>query len=221
MIRVVHAALIALLLVSGVAGAAVPQEGWFIGGAVGSAEIEDKAFRDLGTVTSIDKKDTAWQVWGGYRLASWVAMQGRYTALGEYSASTSQGGSSMLDSGALTVDMKLILPFGDSGFDIYAQAGLGVVQWDQDLPALPGKPAVSLSDKEPVFTYGIGVRWTFMPALTVNLGVDAFLYEGKSSRQFPNPDNIPSDPRSPITRTESVKFNADILTANIGLQYNF
>ena len=64
MIRVGGAALSTLLLVSGVAGAAAPEEGWFVGASYGLTEIDDKAFRSATDVVSTDDKDSSVQLWG-------------------------------------------------------------------------------------------------------------------------------------------------------------
>jgi opacity protein-like surface antigen len=238
MIRVGGAALSTLLLVSGVAGAAAPEEGWFVGASYGLTEIDDKAFRSATDVVSTDDKDSSVQLWGGYRLANWVSMEGRYSTLGEYVANeddgTPQGAQSKSEAEALTVNMKLILPFGSSGFDVYGQLGIGAAKWKSDLvltefvsePPNNGQTNFRASGNEPVVSYGVGVRWTVIPRLTLQLAVDAYQFKGASSITYsadvPVVDPITGLPTF-VERTliQKITFDADLLTTSLGLQYNF
>ncbi len=205
--------LTALILSAGSALADEPKEGWYIGVGGGTAQIEDKIFRDVQGATSIDDKDVNYQIWGGNRLSKHIAMQVRYISLGEYTATADNVagvGNSKIENVAATAEMRLIWPFGESGFDVYGQLGLGVARWNADLPAQPDNPPASLSGNEPVVTYGAGVRWTFIPQLTASIGVDMHQYQGKGTRQD-----------TAVGGDELFSFRANILTTNIGLQYKF
>ena len=222
---------VAISLLSGSAFAEAPKEGWFVGVGAGAAKVNENAFRGStyvvqSDVVSIDNKDASLQVWGGYRLADWVSMEARYSTLGEYVTNVDDIAGQDQDktkAEALSVHMKLIWPFGDSGFDVYGQLGLGIAKWDSDFtvidfegpPANNGQTRFSASGTEPAVSYGVGVRWTIIPQLTMQLAVDAYRFDGAGTFSYV----ISTGPN--VTEDKQVKFDADILTTSLGLQYNF
>lgn len=224
-------AVVAISLLSASAFAEAPKEGWFAGVSAGAAKVNENAFRGptyvvQSDVVSIDDKDASLQVWGGYRLADWVSMEARYSTLGEY-VTNGDGiagqDQDKTEAEALSVHMKLIWPFGDSGFDVYGQLGLGIAKWDSDftvvefegLPPLNGQSRFSASGTEPAVSYGVGVRWTIIPQLTMQLAVDAYRFDGASTFSYVTSTG------PTVTEDQQVKFDADILTTSLGLQYNF
>ena len=229
-------AVVAISLLSASAFAEASKEGWFAGVSAGAAKVNENAFRGptyvvQSDVVSVDDKDASLQVWGGYRLADWVSMEARYSTLGEYV--TNGDGSAGQDQDkteaeALSVHMKLIWPFGDSGFDVYGQLGLGIAKWDSDftviefegLPPINGQSRFSASGTEPAVSYGVGVRWTIIPQLTVQLAVDAYRFDGAGTFSYVTAIDPGPPPVGPNI-DQQVKFDADILTTSLGLQYNF
>ena len=227
-------AVVLLAGVSGMASAAAPEEGWFAGVSYGASKIDEKAFRSATDVVSIDDQDSSVQLWGGYRLADWVSVEGRYSTLGEYVAAvddgSAEGTEDKSEAEAFSVHMKLILPFGESGFDVYGQLGVGVAKWDSDLvltdfgddaPPDSGQSQFSTSGTEPVVSYGVGVRWTVIPRLTLQLAVDAYQFKGTGAISYTNATGASPPLPSEETITQQIKFDADILTTSLGLQYNF
>jgi len=232
---------VAISLLSASAFAEAPKEGWFAGVSAGAAKVNENAFRGptyvvQSDVVSIDNKDASLQVWGGYRLADWVSMEARYSTLGEYVTNgdgTAGQDQDKNEAEALSVHMKLIWPFGDSGFDVYGQLGLGIAKWDSDFTVIEfedntlpinGQTRFSASGTEPAVSYGVGVRWTIIPQLTMQLAVDAYKFDGSSTFSYFNENYTPPGPL-PVPQTQiinqQVKFDADILTTSLGLQYNF
>jgi len=207
---------IALLLASGLASAAVqPEEGWYVGVAGGATQI-DKDKIVGGSGIELDDKDSSVQLYGGYKFANWVAIEGRYTTLGEYSLKEGDN-ETKLDTSALTANMKLIWPWGKSGFDVYGQLGVGVGLWESELPAdaTTGRPASKVDGNEPLVTLGAGIRWTFIERLTLSLAIDGYQFEATGSTSYPDPgDNTRNV-------TERVNFKNRIVTTTLGLQYNF
>jgi len=209
---------LALLAASPVFAASAPEEGFYLGAAYGTAKLDDKAFRDQQPL-SVDDKDSSLQLWGGYRFTKWIAMEGRYATLGEYKAVIYDGDSGTTDSkikaDSFTVNMKVILPIGNSGFDVYGLLGLGIANWDAEVGPVDPKPALSASDIEGAVTYGLGVRWTILPSLTVQLALDGNTYEGSTAVSYTDPD----DEDSQIT--EAISFDSNTLSTTLGIQYNF
>ena len=225
-------AVVAISLLSASAFAEAPKEGWFAGVSAGAAKVNENAFRGptyvvQSDVVSIDDKDASLQVWGGYRLADWVSMEARYSTLGEYVTNgdgTAGQDQDKTEAEALSVHMKLIWPFGDSGFDVYGQLGLGIAKWDSDftviefedgIPPINGQSRFSASGTEPAVSYGVGVRWTMIPQLTLQLAVDAYRFDGAGTFSYVTSTG------PTVTKDQQVKFDADILTTSLGLQYNF
>jgi len=230
-------AVVAISLLSASAFAEASKEGWFAGVSAGAAKVNENAFRGptyvvQSDVVSVDDKDASLQVWGGYRLADWFSMEARYSTLGEYVTNgdgTAGQDQDKTEAEALSVHMKLIWPFGDSGFDVYGQLGLGIAKWDSDftviefedgIPPLNGQSRFSASGTEPAVSYGVGVRWTIIPQLTVQLAVDAYRFDGAGTFSYVTAID-PGPPEVAITKDQQVKFDADILTTSLGLQYNF
>ena len=230
-------AVVAISLLSASAFAEAPKEGWFAGVSAGAAKVNENAFRGptyvaQSDVVSIDNKDASLQVWGGYRLADWVSMEARYSTLGEY-VTNGDGiagqDQDKTEAEALSVHMKLIGKFGDSGFDVYGQLGLGIAKWDSDFTInefegntspINGQTRFSASGTEPAVSYGVGVRWTIIPQLTMQLAVDAYRFDGSSTFSYVS-EVAPGPPQVKETINQQVKFDADILTTSLGLQYNF
>jgi opacity protein-like surface antigen len=217
-------AVVLLAGVSGMASAAAPEEGWFTGVSYGVTKIGGSPFNSTTDQVSSDAKDSSVQLWGGYRLADWVSMEGRYSTLGEYTSivddGSAEGKENKSEAAALSAHMKLIWPFGESGFDVYGQLGVGIVKWDSDLtltefeglPPNNGQSSFSVSGTEPVVSYGIGVRWTVIPRLTLQLAADAYQFRGTGAISYPS---------SNVTTTQKITFDVDLLATSLGLQYNF
>jgi OOP family OmpA-OmpF porin len=182
--------LLAILFISANATAVeVKERGAYIGGAVGATELEDDGAFD-GPGITFDDSDTGLQLWGGYKFFKWFAVEGKFAYLGE--ASVSAGSDSIkLEASALTANAVFILPFGNSGWDIYGQLGLGVLAYDYS-----SNFGFSEDGSELTATAGLGVRWTIIDALTLSLGVDAYVWEDE-----------PYDPSIAISK--------------LGIQYNF
>ena len=126
--KVVNVVAIVAMLTAGIASAVeVKEKGAYIGGAIGVTEVDQDsldAVERLGA--NVDKKDTGVQLWGGYKFLKWFAVEGRYSYLGEYTASN-PGAGVKEDAAALTANAVFILPLGGSGWELYGQVGLGVL----------------------------------------------------------------------------------------------
>jgi len=195
--KIISAITIAMMLSVGVSSAAeVKEKGGYAGAAIGSAKYDnDKIDRFESQGVSTEKTYTGFQLWGGYKFSKHFALEGRASALGNYKIRY-QDGEASARYGSLSAHAVGIIPFGDSGWDVYGQAGLGLITQSAKTNA-----GTSGDDSYLGGAAGLGVRWTFMPQLTVSAGVDVWFWE----------DSFVDD----------TKTDASVLMSRLGLQYNF
>jgi len=127
------AAGMALALAAMVANAQAPDTGWYLGGSIGQSQLkfDDASLQVAGATSSSvskDETDTAWKLFAGYRLGKYVAVEGGWTDLGKFSATTTVTAPA---TGSSTITFKSsgphleavgILPLGD--FSLFGKAGL-------------------------------------------------------------------------------------------------
>ena len=139
------------VMFSGAVAVAEPMKetGGYLGLSYGFTELEDDDIYDSEAIDEfsffsgdLDTKGRAWQIYGGYRFLKFFSVEGRYTDFGSYDAEImvsvplfefEEGlGKDELEFSALTAHAVGIYPFGQSGFDIYGQLGLGVLWFKGD-----------------------------------------------------------------------------------------
>jgi OOP family OmpA-OmpF porin len=155
-------ALFSILLASLVSAsyAAEPlQNGFFIGGSVGSSELDDDgAFNGL----SFDDSDTAFGILAGYKFNKNFAVEARYTDTGSFEVEFID-----IDTEVISIHAVGIIPFAN-GWSIYGQLGLGRVNLD----------AGGLGDDdETVGSAGLGVSYNATENLSFAFQVDAYAWE--------------------------------------------
>ena len=109
------------------------ERGGYIGAAYGVTKYEDDgALEDDFGLFDLDDSGQAWQLYGGYRFFKYFAVEGRYTDFGDYTSEDNFGFGAEIEAkySTLTAHAIGIYPFGQSGFDIYGQAGLGAVFYE-------------------------------------------------------------------------------------------
>ena len=153
-----------LLVVCGVVNAAEPSaRGAYIGGAFGLSTFDDDgAF----TFSSFDDEDKSLQVHGGYKVFKHLAFEVRYVDLGTFSLQPID-----LDVTAISIHAVGIIPFGESGWELFGQLGLATVTFDitgfgdEDQSAGAG---------------GIGVRYSPTQNFSVGIQTDVYVWEDDS-----------------------------------------
>jgi len=148
---------------SSTAYAAEPkQRGFYIGGSAGVSEIDDDgAFNAL----IFDDSDTAFALFGGYKILKYLAVEGRLTSFGTFSVSDGFS-TEEVDVSSYSVHAVGMIPFGTSGWELFGQLGLGSIDIDCD----------GCSD-ETVGSAGIGIRFYPTTNLAISLQVDAYAWE--------------------------------------------
>lgn len=163
-----YAGLLAATVFSNATLAAPPKEnGFYIGGAVGVTELDDDgafAFNGL----SFDDTDASFVLFGGYKFLRYFALEGRVSDLGSYSVGNGVESESIgID--VISAQAVGIIPFGESGWELFGQLGLGRADID----------CTGCTD-ETVGSAGVGVRFFPTEHLSVGFQIDAFAYEDDS-----------------------------------------
>lgn len=164
------------------AGQAQPQafeRGAYIGAGAGSARTDasaaqleaDLASRGYSVRAHVDRSDTGWKLFGGWRFNRWFAAELGYVDLG---AVTSTADATVTDPAAFVADVARVHPYSVSGVSL-AGVGLvplgpaftafgkaGVLRWDADIEAhlVPGgAPSSDHGARGTDLMLGAGLRW--------------------------------------------------------------
>ena len=150
------------LLASPALGAAPKEKGFFIGGAFGTTEFDDDgAFSWL----RFDDTDTSITLSAGYKFFRYFAVEARYADLGTYTISSGFARESF-DLSVVSAHAVGIIPFGQSGWEIYGQLGLGRI--DVECGGCGDETAGSA---------GLGVRFSPAAQFAVGVQIDAYAWE--------------------------------------------
>ncbi len=149
-----------LVLSWGVADAAAPAEkGAYIGAGFGSTTLDDGG---LFSGLTFDDSDSGFEIFGGYKFFKHLAVEARYADFGTFTV-----GGLGIDAEVVSVHVVGIIPFADSGWELFGQLGVGRV----DI-SLPGD-----STSESVGSAGLGVRYSFSENLSLGLQTYVYAYE--------------------------------------------
>ena len=149
-----------VILALGSAAFAEPaKEGGYIGGGLAATTFDDGgAFAGL----NFDDSDSGFGIFGGYKILKYFAVEGRYNNFGSFSLE-----GLGVDVTSLSAHAVGIIPFGDSGWELFGQLGFGTVEFEID----------SVSEDESVGSAGLGVRYSWASNLSVAAQLDAYAYE--------------------------------------------
>jgi len=164
------------------------EKGAYMGLALGKSKFDDDNQYGFSLA---DDKDSSFMLYGGYRFFKWFSVEGRLADLGEFKVDDS--GLVDVNYGVLTANAVFILPFGTSGWEIYGQAGAGIVARSTSLPIG--------DDEGGVATIGAGVRFTPIKNLSLALQIDGY---GWVEEEDGAPD-----------------YDTSIATSQLVIQYNF
>ncbi|MDO9221038.1 MAG: outer membrane beta-barrel protein [Thiobacillus sp.] len=176
--------LLALSAALGVSSAHAADTGFYVGGSLGQAKAKDFNGSDLDaelfssygitSSTSTDDTDTGWKAFAGYRFMKYLAVEGAYANLGEFTAHSTVTAPSagIVDSNvettAWTISALGILPLGDR-FSLFGRVGVNV--WDTDISATGtgGGVTASASDSDDGtdWVYGVGAAYSFTDNLSL------------------------------------------------------
>ncbi|HEY9199377.1 MAG TPA: outer membrane beta-barrel protein [Gammaproteobacteria bacterium] len=170
--------------VLGSGGVSAENSGWYVGAGVGQSSVDISgsevdaltAAEGLTSTTSVDDTDTAWKLFGGYRLTENFGIE---TAYMDYGSITSDTTVTAPVAGTINIDLETtawiidavgILPLNEQ-FELFGK--LGVAMWDieADVSAVAGGTAFggSVEDDGSDFHFGVGAGY----ALTDTIGIRA------------------------------------------------
>ena len=158
------------LALSGALAAAQASAQAFVGGSIGQSDIDDEITSGLITSGTVDGKDTAWKIFGGYMFNRHFGLEAAYVNLGEVSYSGNFFGSPVTG-GKVEVTGFNISALGaypvNEQFSIFGKIGL--LRWEAEASDTTGGVPFSATDDGVDLSFGIGVGYNF----TRNLGVRA------------------------------------------------
>jgi hypothetical protein len=138
-------------------------KGAYIGGALGVSIFDDGgAF----AFSNFDDKDKSLQVHGGYKIFKHLAVEARYVDFGTFSLQPID-----FDVTAISIHVVGIIPFGESGWELFGQLGLGTVTFD-----ITG----SGDEDQSAGAGGIGVRYSPTRNFSLSIQTDVYVWEDDS-----------------------------------------
>ena len=151
---------VALAFAATAASAQQPEpRGWYVGGSVGQMEAKG----DCGGFDTCDRKDTAWKLFGGYRINRHFAAEAFYGDWGKIKVAR----------GAVSATGELqsygiaglgILPVGQA-FELFGK--LGLAHTKQKATATGGGVTLTDRDSGSEAVFGLGAGYNFTPRLGV------------------------------------------------------
>ena len=150
-------------------------QGGYIGGSIGQSDIDDEITSGLiNGNQSVDGKDTAWKIFGGYMFNRHFGLEAAYVDLGELSYSgtfTDAFGTAPVTGGKVEVwgfNISAIgaLPVTEQ-FSVFGKIGLFF--WEAEANDTTGGRPFSATDDGADLSFGVGLGFNF----TRNLGVRA------------------------------------------------
>jgi OOP family OmpA-OmpF porin len=132
------------LLAACITAPASADTGFYLGGSLGNATFDGSV---PGTSVSIDDDDTAYKLYGGFRVISLLAVEGGYVNFGKL-----EGAAGSVELDGWDIFGVLNLPLGP--VNVFAKAG--AIAWESDFSGLN---AVDEDDVD--FAYGLGAALRF------------------------------------------------------------
>lgn len=150
-----------LLVAFGTAQAAEPQSyGPYIGGGIGTSLFDDgDAF--AGFIR--DDSDTTSMLFAGYKVFKYLAIEGRYSDFGTFAID-----GAPFEVTALSAHLVGTVPFGDSGWELYGQLGVGTLEFDAGF---------GIEDDQSAAAGGIGLRYSPSRNFSIGIQADAMVWE--------------------------------------------
>jgi OOP family OmpA-OmpF porin len=149
------------LLTLSTLAAPVLADNFYIGGSVGQAEWDDLC--DGISASSCDTKDTAYKIFGGYKLNKHFAVEAFYNDSGEYSASGADFDADA-EADSFGVAFVGILPLSEQ-FDLFAK--VGVHRWDFEAVGTVDSTVVTVDDSGTDVMYGVGASYSLTDSVAI------------------------------------------------------
>lgn len=170
----VLAAFAAMLGVSPAVMATVPLPyGWYVEGNIGASRANNVSYAS-GTSTSAQGNSAGWNLDLGYKFIPFFGIEVGYT---NYSNQNAEFGSAKVASASMysyDIAGKAMLPFGDSGFEVFGKLGASRVHSHVKVSnsAVVNANGIVVNTGTHAATglyFGLGADYAFMPNLTGSL----------------------------------------------------
>jgi OOP family OmpA-OmpF porin len=145
----------AMFMISALTLLALPafaEDGFYLGGSVGQAEINTGTLADV----KFEGDDTGYKVFGGYRFLKFFAVEGAYADLGSVQNKAAVNRKTA-DMNAYTAEGIGFIPLGIA--DIFGKAGFA--SWNADFSSDGGTLPIPSSADGTDLVYGAGVQFRF------------------------------------------------------------
>lgn len=158
------------LALSGALAATHASAQFFLGGSIGQSDVDDEITTGLIDSGSVDGKDTAWKIFGGYMFNRHFGIEAAYINAGEVSYSGTFSGfpvtGGKVELTAFNVSVLGNLPINEQ-FSVFGKVGL--FSWEAEASDITGGFPFSGSEDGTDISFGVGVGYNFTP----NFGVRA------------------------------------------------
>ena len=142
----------------------------YLGGSIGQSDIDDEITTGLITAGTVDGKDSAFKIFGGYMFNRHFGIEGAYVDLGEVSYSGNFFGTPVtggrVEVSGVNISALGALPINEQ-FSVFGKIGLFL--WDAEANDTTGGAPFSAKEDGTDLSFGVGVSYNF----TRNLGVRA------------------------------------------------
>ena len=166
----------AALLLSGLAAAAAAQadeeSGFYAGAGVGTFDVRIDNFDDIDeTIDDYDSDDTAWKVFGGWRMTKYFAAEVAYVNLGSPDDEILPDLNLTTETDGFAPYLVGTFPIGD-WFEVFAKAGYYWYETEIQVDTPIGSASDSESDS--TFTWAAGMGVNFFEHFNVRLEYEQF-----------------------------------------------
>ena len=168
--------IIAALLLSGLVAAAAAQadeeSGFYAGAGLGVFDVRIDNFDDIDeTIDDYDSDDTAWKVFGGWRMTKYFAAEVAYVNLGSPDDEILPDLTLTTETDGFAPYLVGTFPIGD-WFELFAKAGYYWYETEVQISTPIG--SASESDSDSAFTWTAGMGVNFFERINVRLEYEQF-----------------------------------------------
>jgi OOP family OmpA-OmpF porin len=157
------------------------ESGFYAGAGVGTFDVEIDDFDDVDdTIDRYDSDDTAWKVFGGWRMNPYLGFELAYVNLGSPDDEILPDTDLTIETDGFAPYVVGTLPIGD-WFEVFAKAGY---YW-YDIEAQISTPIGSLSedDSDSTFTWSAGAGLNIFERVNIRLEYEQFDFDTSDDAQ--------------------------------------
>jgi OOP family OmpA-OmpF porin len=147
----------------------------YLGGSIGQSDIDEQITTGLITAGSVDGKDSAFKIFGGYMFSRHFGIEGAYVDLGEVSYSGNFSGTPVtggrVEVTGVNISALGALPVNEQ-FSIFGKVGLFL--WNAEANDTTGGAAFSAKEDGTDLSFGVGAGYNFTRSLGIRVEWEVF-----------------------------------------------